>query len=100
MLSTTRNNSANDNSPSSRSPTLPVLLSMHAVTAQNHMHQADPPALLRILCVLDVAVQATGSYAVGAVVAHRPSTNQKALRRSKVAAATTAGNVGTDKQMW
>ena len=99
-LSATRNNSTNDNGPSSRSLTLPVLFSMHVVTAQNHMHQADLHAPLRILCVLVVAIQATGSYAVGAVVAHKPPSNQKALRRSKVATAATAGNVDTDKQMW
>ena len=99
MLSTTRNNSANDNSSSSRSPTLPVLLSMHVVTAQNHMHQADPPALLRILCVLDVAIQATGNYAVDAVVACKPPRKQKALR-SKVATAITTGNMAADRQMW
>ena len=70
------------------------------VTVQDHMHQADPSALLRILCVLDMAIQATGSYAVGAVVAHKPPRNQKAPRRGKVATTTTAGNVATDKQMW
>ena len=64
------------------------------------MHKADPHVLLRILCVLVVAVQATGSYAVGAVVAHKPPGNQKAPRRSKVAAAATTGNVDTDEQMW
>ena len=100
MLSAARNNSPNDNSPSSRSLTLPVLLSTQVVTAQNHMHQADPHALLRIPCVLDVAMQAAGSYAVGAVVAHKPPRNQKVPRRSKVATATTAGNVDTDAQMW
>ena len=64
------------------------------------MHQADPPTLLRIPCVLDVAIQATDSYAVGAVVAHKPPRNQKALQRSKVATTTTAGSVATDEQMW
>ena len=64
------------------------------------MHQADPHALLRIPCVLDVAVQATGSYAIGAVVADKPPRNQKAPRRSTVAAAATASNVETDEQMW
>ena len=64
------------------------------------MHQADPPALLRILCALDVGIQATGGYAVGAVVAHKPPRNQKAPIRSKVATAVTAGNVATDEQMW
>ena len=73
---------------------------MHVVTAQNHMQQADPPALLRILYVLDVAVQATGSYTVGAVVVHKLPRNQKTLRRSKVATATTTSNVATDEQMW
>ena len=100
MLSAARNNSTNDNSPSSRSLTLPVLLSLHVVTAQNHTHQADPHAQLRIPCVLVVAVQATGSYTVGAVVAHKPPRNQKAPRRSKVTAAVTASNVDTDEQMW
>ena len=75
MLSATRNNSTNNKGPSSISLTLPVLLSMHVVTAQNHMHQADPHAPLRIPCVLAVAVQATGSYVVGAVVAHKPPRN-------------------------
>ena len=64
------------------------------------MHQADPPALLRILCVLDVAIQATGSHTVGAVVAHKQSRNWKAPRRSKVATAATAGNMAADEQMW
>ena len=73
---------------------------MHVVTVQNHMHQADPHAPSRILCVLVVAIQATGSYAVGAVVAHKPPKNQKALRRSKVATTTTTSNVDTDEQMW
>ena len=73
---------------------------MHVVTAQNHMQQADPHAPLRILCVLVVAIQATGSYTVGAVVAHKPPRNQKALRRSKLAAVTTASSVDTDEQMW
>ena len=100
MLSTARNNSTNNNGPSSRCLTLPVLLSMHVVTAGNHMHQADPHAPLRILCVLVVAIQATGSYTVGAVVAHKPPGNQKAPRRSKVATTATAGNVDTDEQMW
>ena len=100
MLSAARNNSTNDNSPSSRSLTLLVLLSMHVVTVQNHMHQADPPALLRILCALDVAIQATGGHAVGAVVAHKPPSNHKELRRIKVAATTTTGNEAADEQMW
>ena len=64
------------------------------------MHQADPHALLRILCVLDVAIQATGSYAVGAVVAHKPPRNQKVPRRNKMATTTTTSNVDTDEQMW
>ena len=64
------------------------------------MHQADPPAPLRIPCVLIVAIQATGSYAVGAVVAHKPPRNQKVPRRSKMAITATTGNVDTDKQMW
>ena len=53
----------------------------------------------RIPCVLVVAVQATGSYAVGVVVAHKPPRNQKALRRSKMAAATTPGNMDTDEDV-
>ena len=73
---------------------------MHVATAQNHMHQTDSLALIRILCVPGVAVQATGSHAVGAVVAHKPSRNWMALRRTKVAITTTAGNMATDEQTW
>ena len=64
------------------------------------MHQVDPPALLRILCVLAVSLQVTGDHAVGAVVIHQQSRNQKAPRRSKVATTATASNVATDKEMW
>ena len=99
-LSADRNNNTSNNSTSSRSLTLQVLASMHVVTAQNHMHQADPPALLRILCVLAVALQATSGHAVGAVVAHKQSRNWKALQRSKVAATTIASNVAAAEQMW
>ena len=73
---------------------------MHVVTAWNNTHQEDPHDPLRILCVLVRALQATGSYAVGAVVAHKPPGNQKAMRRSKVATAATTGNMDTDEQMW
>ena len=100
MLSTNSNNSANDNNLSRRSFTPLVLPSTHVATAQNHMHQADSPALLRIPCVLNVAIQATGGHAVGAAVAHMPSRNQMALRRSKAAAAVTTSNMGIDEQMW
>ena len=72
----------------------------HVITAQNHVHQTDPPASLRIPCAPDVAVQATGSHTVGAAVAHKPSGNQKAPRKSKVAIATTASNVAAEEQMW
>ena len=64
------------------------------------MHQADSHALLRILCVPDVAKQATGSHAVGAVVANRPSRNWKVPKRNKVATTTTTGNAATVEQMW
>ena len=73
---------------------------MLVVTAQYNMHQADPHALLRTLCVLVVAIQATSSNTVGAVVAHKPPRNQKAPIRSKVAIAATADNMDTDEQMW
>ena len=44
----------------------------HVVTAQNHMPQADLPALVTIPCVPDVTIQATGGHTVRAVVAHKP----------------------------
>ena len=62
------------------------------------MHQADPPALLRILCVLDVAIQATGSYAAGAVVVQQATKKLEGTEKKQGGHChNCTGNVAADE---